>query len=354
MKKRNKHTHRKVRKNTINKNAGKADNALMDFGFLETDFQNADSVEIPDVYNRRFKTGIAQLDQVWGEGLLPGSSFTITGEAGAGKTTLMLQLLESLAVNYGKRVAYATGEESQVQLAFTAKRMGLKHVLIAHRTDIDKLRDDVAKLKLDVLIVDSFQAMKTELYNKPTQAEKYIINQIVNTAKANETVIGVVMHLTKGGKLKGNSLVPHAVDMNIKLYKGDPEMFGTDQARVMEVGKNRFGGTGDAVFYMTPKGFDLDTDVNKIVEIRAKIAAGNKSTGSRKNNAAKEVEQNQILDAARNGARGVTVADATKITGNFYRGRNMLKEMEALGKLIKIGRGDSAYYIVANEITPSL
>lgn len=351
MKKHKRHTQRKVRKNTKN-TVGNLKAAAMDFGFLETGFQNVNDVEIPDVYNRRFKTGIAQLDIVWNEGLLPGSSFTITGAPGAGKTTLMLQLLESLAEQSGKKIAYASGEESQVQLAFTARRLKLKHVMVAHRTDVDLLAEDIARLNLDVLILDSFQAMKTSKFNTPQKAEAYIINKIVSTAKATECVIGVVMHMTKQGKLKGNALVPHAVDMNIMLSKGDPEMFGTDQARVFEVTKNRFGGAGEAVFFMTGQGFDLDTDVNKVVEIRAKIAAGTKSTATRKGNAQKEVEMNQIIEAARTGVRGISVNDAVKITGNFYRGRNLLKEMEALGKLNKVGRGDSAYYLVA-ETTQS-
>lgn len=317
-------------------------NALLDLGFVQSDFQAVGDIVIPDKYYRRFKTSIAQLDQVLGEGFLPGATFTLAGEPGAGKTRLMLQMLSAIARSTGKRVAYASGEENQYQLAYVAKQLGVDNVLIAHRTDIDQLMADVVRLQLDLLILDSFQAMTTQ-HHTGNAAEKYMVSRIVQTAQQSETVIGVIMHITKGGKYKGGTIVPHTVDMNAMLTHGDEEMFGTDQARVLEITKNRFGGAGDAVFYMTPKGFDLETDMNKIKEIRATNMA---KASTKKLGNGKEKLTAAILEKAAEGNRGINLTDAVNIAGNYYRGRNMLKELEAFGKLTKFGRGDEAIWTV--------
>lgn len=326
---------------TKNKHTQKAGN-LMNLNIANTGFSLANDVEIPEVYNRRFKTGIAQLDELFQEGLLPGSTFTLTGTPGAGKTTLLLQMLDSIALTHGKKVGYVTGEESQVQLAFSSKRIGIKHVLIAHKTDIDEIANEVRKHKFDVLILDSFPTMKTSHLKTPKATEEYVVREIIDIAQSNECVVGVIQHITKKGDAKGSTLIPHSVDMNMSLDKGDEEMFGTDQARVLDVKKNRFGATGTATFFMTPKGMDLETDMNVIkraVADRNNIQTPPKSA---KRAADKNNMINSIIEKAKASTFGINLKQAVEITGNFYRGRNLLKEMEFMGQLTKSGRGDDA------------
>lgn len=321
----------------------KKSKSLMNLGFAQSNFQLPGEIQIPEKYYRRFKTGVAQVDQVLGAGFLPGATFTLAGEPGAGKTRLMLQMLESIALTQGKRVGYASGEENQYQLAFVAGELGIKNVMIAHRTDIDQLMADVTRLQLDLLILDSFQALTAE-HHSGQSAEKYIINRLVQTAQQTEVVIGVILHITKQGKYKGSTLVPHTVDMNMMLTHGDEEMFGTDQARVLEISKSRFSGTGNSVFYMMANGkFDLDTDINKVKEIRA---ANMSKASTKKLGNGKEKLVAAILEKAGEGSRGINLTDAVNITGNYYRGRNLLKELEAFGKLTKFGRGDEAIWTV--------
>ena len=58
-------------------------------------FRKVNEVEIPEIFYRRFKTGVQDLDfALGGEGFLPGQTFTLAGEPGSGKTTLLLQTLE--------------------------------------------------------------------------------------------------------------------------------------------------------------------------------------------------------------------------------------------------------------------
>lgn len=329
---------------TKTKNTHSAGN-LMNLNIADTGFSLPDDVEIPEVYTRRFNTGIKQLDSLNEQGFLPGSTFTLTGTPGAGKTTLLLQLLDSIALTHGKKVAYVTGEESQVQLAFSSKRIGIKYVQIAHMTDIDDISNAVRKYGFDLLIIDSFPTMKTKHVRTPKATEEYVVREIINMAQSNECVVGVIQHITKKGDAKGSTLIPHSVDMNMSLTKGDEEMFGTDQARVLEVSKNRFGATGDAIFYMTPKGMDLETDMNVVKQAVAERSA--KSPMKDKRNARNGLVEAVIAKAKE--SFGITLGQAVEITGNYYAGRNLLKEMTVMGKLVKYGRGDSARYEVKNS-----
>jgi DNA repair protein RadA/Sms len=55
--------------------------------------------EIPAQEGERIVTGIAEVDRVLGGGIVNGSAILIGGEPGIGKSTLMLQVMNNLALN---------------------------------------------------------------------------------------------------------------------------------------------------------------------------------------------------------------------------------------------------------------
>jgi len=69
----------------------------MNLDITKTTFKSIGDIAIPEIFNRRIKTGITEVDDFFGQGLLPGQTFTLTAKAGGGKTTFMLQVLEALA-----------------------------------------------------------------------------------------------------------------------------------------------------------------------------------------------------------------------------------------------------------------
>ena len=71
----------------------------------------------------RFSTGMGELDRVLGGGAVAGSLVLVGGAPGIGKSTLLLQICNSLCV--GRKVLYISGEESEKQLKMGIK-MGLK------------------------------------------------------------------------------------------------------------------------------------------------------------------------------------------------------------------------------------
>src|SRR5476651_2524252 len=61
----------------------------------------------------RITSGIAEVDQVLGGGIVPGSVMLLSGDPGIGKSTLVLQIAARLAGS--AQVLYVSGEESTSQ-----------------------------------------------------------------------------------------------------------------------------------------------------------------------------------------------------------------------------------------------
>ena len=84
-------------------------------------------VEVPKALRTRIKTGVEYIDGSFGgQGITPSSVTLFTGTPGAGKTTMMLKLVDSLVGN-GAIGVFNTGEESLYQVKLTAERLRLKN-----------------------------------------------------------------------------------------------------------------------------------------------------------------------------------------------------------------------------------
>ena len=73
----------------------------------------------------RTPTGIEELDRVLGGGMVEGGVVLIGGDPGIGKSTLLLQALDSLQRSRRTTRLYVTGEESGAQVALRSRRLGL-------------------------------------------------------------------------------------------------------------------------------------------------------------------------------------------------------------------------------------
>jgi DNA repair protein RadA/Sms len=289
----------------------------------KTSFTRAADIVIPDIFYRRLRTGVKEFDELFGDGILPGSSLTFTGVAGSGKTTALLQFTEALAAN-GYSIGYASGEENSFQLAYTCKRLNVKNIMIANETDIDALAESMSDL--DVLVVDSFQALTTKNKLNHAELERYATSKLVSAAKAAECVLIFVMHLTKAGKLKGSTLVPHAVDVNF-MISIDTESDDIN-ARVIDVYKNRFGRTGAYRALMTPSGLE----VSGAYEVER-----TKPKGVRNKD-----QENKVLAMDPPNITKKYICKELNITDS--QAYLLLKKLTDENKLVKIGRGVNAVW----------
>jgi DNA repair protein RadA/Sms len=291
-----------------------------------TSFQRVSEIVIPDVFSRRFKTGVADLDvALGGDGFVPGSTFTLAGEPGAGKTTLLLQVLELLEKS-GKRTAYISGEESIYQLAFAAKRLQLKNVSIANMTCIEDIFESVKENGIGMIILDSLPSMRSKDDDLSGKAlEEYLANFITAKAKEYEVVVGIVLHITKQGKYKGSTLLPHSVDANIMLRKSEEDY----AVREIEVTKNRFGCSGFTAFPMTESGFVFES-VEVSDEDKPKVSKAKKSS----DDVLEYVQKNGSINAA----------NAAKVCGDVSKVQKIMKDLVNAGFLRKEGRSSETVW----------
>lgn len=284
-------------------------------------FTRASAVSIPDIYNRRFKTGKDDIDNMFGgQGFLPGFTFTLAAAPGTGKTSMLLQLLELLERS-GKRTAYISGEENIEQLAFTAKRLNVLSVPLANITDIDEICEAIVEQECNFVVLDSLPALSSKLKMNKRELEDYITTKIIQTAKENEIVIGTILHFTKSGTYKGSTLLPHSVDCNIVMERNKEDL----SLRDIDVTKNRFGSAGQAVFEMTSTGFTFEA-----VEVDEEASG-------------KKTKRDIVLESIGSEPKNLeAIAKDSKVTGTYLA--NILRELVNEGAVTKEGRGATALY----------
>lgn len=203
----------------------------------------------------RHKTGLPELDQVTGGGLVPGSVLLVGGDPGIGKSTLLIQTAAKMASSEGD-VVYISGEEAIDQVRLRAERLGLAKApaQLAAETALD---DVIATLKAGkppkLLIIDSIQTMWTGAVESApgtvTQL-RAVAQALVGYAKKSGTAVILIGHVTKEGTIAGPRVVEHMVDA-VLYFEGDRG----HQFRILRAVKNRFGPTDEiGVFEMTGEG----------------------------------------------------------------------------------------------------
>lgn len=296
----------------------------MNIKMTSTKFTPVNEVVIPEVFNRRMKIGNEKLDAAFGGGILPGSAITLTARAGMGKTTFVLQVLESLH-NNGYKVGYCSSEESVAQLAMTCKRLQVKNIQVCNEADVDTISNYMENM--DVIVVDSFQGL-VKGSKRGRELEKYCIEKLVVRAKETECAVILICHNTKAGGIKGSSLIIHAVDVNISINLiKDAEM----NARCVRFDKNRFGPATDIECFIEYSGYDFETEV----VIESKDKDGKLSKADRKK------EQREAILKLDN----VTLPEVCQKLGiDSTRAGFLIRELQNEGKLVKHGRGADAHW----------
>jgi len=224
----------------------------------------------------RWSVGIPELDFVLGAGLVPGSMTLVGGEPGIGKSTLLLQAAARLEGS-GKRVLYASGEESPEQVRLRAGRLredaGPVHVV--GETRLEAVLEAAQALGADLLIIDSIQTVYTDtLEGAPGNVGQVreCAARLMRFAKETGAAVIVVGHVTKGGGIAGPKTLEHIVD-TVLYFEGE----ATLDHRLLRATKNRFGSVDEiGVFSMT--GHGLEGVPNPSALFLAARAAG--STGS--------------------------------------------------------------------------
>ena len=216
----------------------------------------------------RVSSGFPMFDKALGEndgiyGFVEGGMYYFYGAPGVGKSRLSIQMMENFA-NQGKTSLVCQGEADLNAFAGWAKNKPdhiSKLMYLTDDMDFATLMELIADLRPSFVVIDSANMVNGIEGVKDIQ-EKY--KTWKKTVSSANTVCFLLGQLNKDGSLKGNTTVPHLVDVVGTMFKPkikrgtwnvpteiDGQRFpftltwGTDTAlntifRV-EVGKNRFG-----------------------------------------------------------------------------------------------------------------
>jgi len=174
----------------------------------------------------------------------------IGGDPGIGKSTLLLQVMNNLALR-GEKVLYISGEESLQQTKMRADRLGIpsQKLFVVSETSLEKILQDIQALRPATVVVDSIQTIySSEISSLPgsiTQVRE-ASSRLLYLAKHLSIPIFLIGHVTKEGFIAGPKVLEHMVDTVLYIEGESNHSF-----RILRAAKNRFGSTNEiGVFEM--------------------------------------------------------------------------------------------------------
>ncbi len=247
------------------------------FSITSDSSENATPKKLADITTTnelRFKTHSKELDRVLGGGIVHGSLVLVGGDPGIGKSTLLLQICNSLG-EYGT-VFYVTGEESESQIKMRADRLNIvtQNLLLISETNLDNIIVQAKKIKPKIMIIDSIQTIfKSDISSAPGSVGQVreATHFLLRLAKENDIAIFIVGHVTKEGSIAGPKVLEHMVDC-VLYFEGERHQ----SYRILRTVKNRFGSTNEiGVFEMTDTGLeDVENPSKMLLEERPDGVSG--------------------------------------------------------------------------------
>ena len=191
---------------------------------------------------------------MFGGGLVAGSVVLLAGEPGVGKSTLLLQIAQSIAAQ-DQRVLYVSGEESPQQIKLRSQRLGVdgQGVFLLSETDVDLVLMKLEEFRPAMAMVDSIQTMHCEDVPSGPGSVAQVREaglRLTRWAKIRHVPVLLAGHMTKDGSLAGPRVLEHMVDVVTYLESSDFSTY-----RILRNSKNRFGSTAEVgVLEMTGQG----------------------------------------------------------------------------------------------------
>lgn len=213
----------------------------------ELTFKKLNEIKVGSNY--RIPTKIGEFDRVLGGGIMPGSIVLLGGEPGIGKSTLLLQVCNSI-----DNVLYISAEESLEQIKVRADRLKIitENIELVADGDLEAIHNQIQKNPPKLIIADSIQTVYLSSLDS-TPGSLVQVREcgmyLQRLAKKTGIPIIIVGHVTKEGNLAGPRILEHLVDVVLYL---EGERF--HDARILRGVKNRFGATNEAGIFSMEEG----------------------------------------------------------------------------------------------------
>jgi DNA repair protein RadA/Sms len=202
----------------------------------------------------KIESGIKELDRAMDGGFAIGSVSYLSGDPGAGKTTVTSGLLASQSLKC--KTLFCTGEESEIQFNLRVNRMKVPYNDANFRlfctTNVLDIIAEFEEERPTWAVVDSLQSINNPeidaVLGGPTQQVE-CATLLTQAAKALGIILIIIGQVTKDDKAAGPKRIEHIVDGRLHIEVHDGEL------RTMRPHKNRFGSTETiGIFRMSPKG----------------------------------------------------------------------------------------------------
>lgn len=260
----------------------------------------------------RVSSGITEFDRVLGGGIVPGTLVLIGGDPGIGKSTLLLQVANSLGAKETV-VLYVSGEESERQIKLRGERLKVaaKDLYLLPETNLENIFHEVDRLKPGAIIVDSIQTVFSAVIESApgsVSQVREVAHQFLLLAKNRGVPVFLIGHVTKDGSIAGPRALEHIVD-TVLYFEGERH----HNHRIVRATKNRFGAANEVgVFEMTGEGLiPVANPSQMFLQERPKDAAGS------------------VVTACMEGTRPLLVEVQALVSGSKYgTGRRMTQGVD--------------------------
>ncbi|MBQ2897317.1 MAG: DNA repair protein RadA [Clostridia bacterium] len=229
--------------------------------------------EISYSSENRFTGGSEELDRVLGGGIVEGSLVLVGGEPGIGKSTLLLQICNSI----NEDVLYISGEESPSQIKMRAKRLSVNkdNLSVLCNTSLSNIVANIEMKKPKVAIIDSIQTIYCDGISSAPGSVSQVRQatlMLMKLAKNYNITIFIVGHVTKDGSIAGPRVLEHMVDC-VLYFEGE----NSHAFRLLRAVKNRFGSTNEVgIFEMSDLGLaDIKNPSSTFLNEYTEPVAGN-------------------------------------------------------------------------------
>jgi len=203
-------------------------------------------------------------------GVMPSTITMMPGHAGMGKTTVCIDVVQSIMKHSrNKKALFISIEMNEIHLAKYSKRLDFKDLDVFIFDSEESTKSQFLKIidkGWDLVFIDSFQQLLNFLVIKDNmsskEAELFVITamdkcRLKDNDKKLNTAFICTMHMTKSGAFAGSSYIKYMIDAMLIL---DRDEENNHQSYMMFI-KNRDGEVNVRLYYnITEKGIELKED----------------------------------------------------------------------------------------------